>query len=314
LTRRLLQIAKFGVPIVITFFIGRTIIRNWQQVRETDWEFQPLYLVLSIALTAPFFAFRPYVWKVLVRCFGYSIPYSGAFRLVRQADMSRYVPGTVWQYVSRVYLAARWDIPVTACLGATLVEMVLLLLSSIPLVLWSLQDVLPLVGRYQGLALLLFLFASLFILHPRILSWWAARLSRRANQPSRELRIHWSTLAAIGFSYLLVWVLLGLGLACFVAGVMNFPPQDFLRFAGNYVSSWIASIFAVMAPAGIGVRDGIFGLLLSGMMPLGAAFTVALAVRLWITVLELVWLMVALALPSGRPAPQEEFSRPSLGV
>src|SRR5690606_9190040 len=149
-----------AVPIIITFFIGRTIVRNWEQVRDTDWQFQPLYLLISIALTTPFFAFRPYIWKILVSRFGFDIPFSGAFRVVRQGDMSRYVPGAVWQYVSRVYLASRWDIPISVCLGATIVEMVLLLLAGFPLVLWYLHDVLPLVGRYQSLALLLFLFTS----------------------------------------------------------------------------------------------------------------------------------------------------------
>jgi uncharacterized membrane protein YbhN (UPF0104 family) len=150
LTKRLVQVGKVAVPIVISFFIGRTIYRNWQQVRETDWQFQPLYLLLSIVLTAPFFVYRPYVWKLLLGRFGYSIPFGGAFGVVRQAEMSRYVPGAVWQYVSRVYLAARWDVPVTACLGATLVEMVLLLLAGFPLALWHLQDLLPAVERYRA--------------------------------------------------------------------------------------------------------------------------------------------------------------------
>ena len=50
----------------------------------------------------------------------------------------------------------------------------------------------------------------------------------------------------------------------------------------------------------MGVRDGVFGLLLSQMMPVGTAFTVALAVRLWITVVELAWLALAQAMPSAR--------------
>jgi hypothetical protein len=34
------------------------------------------------------------------------------------------------------------------------------------------------------------------------------------------------------------------------------------------------------------------------MMPVGTAFTVALAVRLWVTVVELAWLALAQAMPS----------------
>jgi hypothetical protein len=146
--------------------------------------------------------------------------------------------------------------------------------------------------------MVIFLFVSAAVVHPRILNWWAAILSRYARRPYRELRIRWITLAVIWLSYFLVWSLLGLGLAFFVAGVMAFPPQHFPRFAGDYVASMIASIFAIVAPAGMGVRDGVFGLLLSRMMPVGTAFTVALAVRLWVTVVELAWLALAQAMPS----------------
>ena len=299
MTKRLAQLGKFVVPIVIGFFIGRTIYRNWEQVRQADWQLAPLYLLISLALAAPWFAYRPLVWKLLLARFGYELPYAASFRVMRQAEMSRYVPGTVWQYVSRVYLAGRWGVPATACLGATLVDTVLLLLAALPLALWSLQDAMPVVDGYPQIALAVFLCASIFIVHPRILNWWAAILARYAKQPYRELNIRWITLAGIWLSYLALWALLGLAVAFFVRGVMAVPASQFPRLAGNYIASWVGSMLAVVAPAGMGIRDGIFGLLLRGVMPVGAAFTLALAVRLWLILLELAWLGVAQMAPGG---------------
>jgi hypothetical protein len=94
-------------------------------------------------------------------------------------------------------------------------------------------------------------------------------------------------------------LLLGLGLAFFVRAIMVIPFGDFPRLAGDYAASWVASMLAVVAPAGMGIRDGVFGLLLSRMMPLGTAFAVALAVRLWIVLLDLAWVGVAQAMPAG---------------
>jgi hypothetical protein len=299
LTKRLAQVGKFVVPVLVGFFIGRTIYRNWQQVREADWQFAPLYLVVALVLSVPWFVYRPFVWSRLLARFGYPLPFGGVFRIARQAELSRYVPGTVWQYLSRVYLAGRWGVPPTACLGATLVETVLLLLAALPPALWNLQHVMPVVGRYQRILLVAFLIASIGVVHPRILNWWAAILARYAKQPYQELRIGWTTLAAIWVSYVGMWLLLGLSLAFFVGGVMRIPFEQFPSLAADYASSWVASMLAVVAPAGMGVRDGVFGLLLSRMMPLATALTVALAVRLWLTLLELGWVAVARTQPAS---------------
>jgi uncharacterized membrane protein YbhN (UPF0104 family) len=98
-----------------------------------------------------------------------------------------------------------------------------------------------------------------------------------------------------------VWLLLGLGLAFSVKAVMVIPFSEFPRLAAAYAASWVTSMLAVVAPAGMGIRDGVFGLLLNHTMPLGTAFTVALAVRLWMTLLELAWVGVAQAMPIGPP-------------
>jgi hypothetical protein len=85
---------------------------------------------------------------------------------------------------------------------------------------------------------------------------------------------------------------------------MLIPFEQFPTLAGDYAASWVASMLAVVAPAGMGVRDGVFGLLLSRMMPLPTALTVALAVRLWLTLLELAWVAVARTQPGSPPEPK----------
>lgn len=319
MTKRLVLIAKLAVPILVSFFIGRTIYGNWQQVRDAEWQFAPFYLILSFALSAPWFVVRPWGWKFLIRCFGYDLPYAGSFRLVREAEISRYVPGTVWQYLSRVYLASRWGVPATATLAATLVESVFLLLAVLPPALWNLRDVLPVFGRYHFAVSILILAASIAVVHPRILNWWVGMLARYAKRPYRELRIGWGALASIWTVYMAMWILTGFGVAFFVRGVIVIPIEDFPRVAGDYLASWAASLLTVIAPAGMGIREGILGLRLRRLMPVGTAFTMAVAIRLWLTLLELLMLVAAQRMPSGSAAAPEQgatasFRQPDPGA
>ena len=81
----------------------------------------------------------------------------------------------------------------------------------------------------------------------------------------------------------------GLGVALFVRAVLAIPLDWLPRLASNYALAWFVGMISVIAPAGMGVRDGTFGLLTSELMPIGTAMTVAVGVRLWLTVTELFW-------------------------
>jgi hypothetical protein len=311
LLHRTVQILKFLVPAVIAFFIGRTIYRNWREVREANWAFDGGYLLLSILLTVGWFALRPYVWAAILGRFGHPIRYGAAFRIFRQAELSRYVPGAVWQYVSRVYLASRWGVPAAATMAATIVETVLLILASILPALLNIREALPRLEGIQQVLLFAFPVVALVVVHPRVLNLWAGFLARRMQQPYTELRIGWGSLAGVWFTYSVMWLVVGLGVGLFVRGVISIPLNDVPRVGSYYAAAWFIGIVSVVAPAGMGIREGAFGLLLAQAMPLGAALTIAVGVRLWMTLLELLWAGVGLWFfdaPSPHFSPPEDRS------
>ena len=287
--RRIFRILKLLVPLVVAFFIGRAIHENWRDVRDAPWDFEGRYLFLSFLLTVGWFVFRPLVWAVILRRFGHPISFGAAYRTVRQAELSRYVPGGVWQYVSRVYLADRWGVPAAATMAATLVETVLLILAAVIPALLNFREALPNLARFQIVLLVLFPLGALGVLHPRLLNIWAGFLARKLKQPYSELRINWSAIAGIWLVYVSMWLVVGLGIGFFVRGVLDIPTEQVPAVGSFFAAAWFIAIMSMVAPAGMGIRDGVFGLLLSQIMPLGAALTVAVGTRMWMTLLELFW-------------------------
>src|SRR5690606_14253217 len=91
--RKTAQVAKFLVPALIAYFLGRVIHGNWSQIRQAEWDLTPGYLLASAALCAPWFWARPLGWNLLVNSFGRQVPYSAVYRVVRQAELSRFLPG-----------------------------------------------------------------------------------------------------------------------------------------------------------------------------------------------------------------------------
>ena len=121
----LLRLAKLVVPLIVTFFVGRGIYRNWEQVREAEGALNPLLLATSFVLCSGWFLFRPLGWNIIINRFGKRVPYPAVFRVYRKSELSRYVPGAIWQFVSRVYFIKEWGIVASATLAATMLDLFL---------------------------------------------------------------------------------------------------------------------------------------------------------------------------------------------
>jgi hypothetical protein len=289
LIKRSVAVAKFLVPLIVAFFIGRLIHGNWQQVRGEDWRFEPVWLLASFLLTGWWFLIRPYVWGHILRGFGHSLPYRESFHIIRRAELSRYVPGGVWQYLSRVYLAGQAGIPAGVCLISALVETVILMTAALLPAFLYLSETLPALERYQRALLIAVPAAAFCAIHPKLLNFWAGLLARRFKQPHIRLTIDWKTMAAIWAVYVFTWGVLGLAVALFVRGVLDIPAEWMPRIGAHYAMAWLVGMVSMIAPAGMGIRDGMFGLLLKGLLPIGAAMALAVGVRLWLTLTELIW-------------------------
>ena len=287
--QRAVQILKYLVPVVIAFFIGRVIYQNWQEVRNAAWSFRPIELSASFLLTGWWFVLRPRVWGFVLDHFGHKLTFHQAFQVVRKAELSRYVPGTIWQYVSRIYLAGLYGVPTHATIATTLVETVILFLASLIPALWFLSETLPSLNRYHLIMLWIIPVAAFVAIHPGVLNFWAKRLSRRLKQDYEPLKIRWLTMAGIWAFLLLSWLIFGTAAALFVRGVLATPWGMIPQLASDYALSWVVGMISMIAPAGMGIRDGMFGLLVGQRIGIGTAMTVAVGLRLWLTLTELAW-------------------------
>lgn len=287
--KRIVNTLKLLVPLVIAFFVARVIHANWEQVKDAEWSFRPGYLLLSYLLVSPWFVIRPFGWNMILNNFGRRVPFPAVFRVARHAELSRYVPGGVWQFVSRIYLIQKWHVSATACVVATMVDLVLATLASIVPALWSLSDLLPELGRFHRIMVFGFPVASIAVIHPKVLNWWAAIVARRIGQPYTPLRISFARIVAIWAMYVGAWFGLCAGVSVFVYGLIQLDGRHAVFVGASYAVAWLIGTLTMIAPAGMGIRDSALGLLLSKLVGTGPAFTLAVGIRFWLLLVELSW-------------------------
>lgn len=299
MTRRLLPLVKTCVPLIVAYFIGRMIHGNWQQVRAEPWRFDAALLALSFALGAAWHLVRPLGWTRLIRGFGHDLPFWDVYRIYRKSEVSRYVPGGVWQFASRIYLTRKYGVGAATCLAATLLDMALAALAAMLPAAWLSGPASTSLGTWQKSALLVFPLVACALVYPRALNAWAEPVARWLRRPYRRLTMKTRQMFAIWAMYVGASTLLGLAMACFARALLPvISGGQFAYIAGCYVMAWVAALLTMVSPAGVGIREGILGMLLAQTVAAGTAMTLAVGMRLWAVCMELAWLGAAALQPA----------------
>jgi hypothetical protein len=262
--RRLLQYAISGT---ILIFLGLYIYRHARELASYEFSLDAASLALASVLILFVNFLTPLTWGlILSSCLQTRLSWRESLRVWYLSQVSKYLPGSVWNYVSRVFLCGQKGISAPRSILSMILEIVLILLAQAVVFLLSLPFWLE--GHESVLWVLLILPLALIILQPRIfngLLGWVAHKSGLRDPPLVDLRPGnvGSLLAIYTFGALVV----GVAFFFFVNSLVALPLQRLPALAGIVNLSFIAGFLAPFAPYGLGVREGLLTLLLSQYVP-----------------------------------------------
>jgi glycosyltransferase 2 family protein len=225
---------------------------------DTDW----LLLAAAAALTAGAVTGCSFIWLSILRNLGVRTQprWAGVFL---QAQIAKYIPGSLWQYANRAALARSHGIPMRPVgislpieLGATTLAAAIVSLS--------------LLGRWgaAGAAALLAVVV----------------MAVRMTNPRASLRAAGDALPL----YAATWVAVGVGFWLTARAVAGVPAHDFLVYTGAFTAAWIVGLLAIYAPGGLGVREAMLVAILGGRIGAADALVVAAVSRAIFTVVDVV--------------------------
>lgn len=282
--RRLLGGLLVGAAVV---FLGREILGNLEQLRTFEWSVRPGLLLLStIALSGVLF-WGVVVWRMVIGCFGIAVPLRGLARAWFLANLSRYVPGVVWQFVSLAQLGSGMGLPATASVLTLLTFVGFSLLAATVLGVWLLPA--EYAGALGGLVLALRWLSpvALLLVHPAVIRGMlnlVARLTRRSPMT-------WSASWFRGLQLLAVsafsWVLYGLAFHLFLLAFVDLDATAVGAVIAINAIAFVVGYLVVVAPGGLGFKEAAITLLLAGLVPTAVAASLAIASRLWTIAAEL---------------------------
>ena len=303
-----------GVIITVAslYFLVNRLLRDWHQIPWNDIHFRPVLLIGSFLFLLAFhLPLNGLGWKLILQALDAPITLIRAIAITAVAQIGKYAPGKVWFTLGRMSMAKQDGIPESKTMVSVLIEIGFALLAAVALlgfaVLLIPRSVVP------RSVYLLFLLApvTLVCIYPPVLNRILRFFLLRLKRPVFELRMsYWQILRTVGV-YFIDWTLQGT--ACFIL-ISSFYPLPLARLPvliGGYAMSWMLGFLVLIAPAGLGVREGVYTVILQTVVPAPIAIISALVTRVWMAISELV--MAGLCLPlvtRRRKHAQETETRP----
>ncbi len=213
--------------------------------------------------------------------------------------MGRYVPGKVWMVLGRLHLCERENIPKIDTAVSMSLEMILVIVAALLLFVaglpfWPLS--LPLADFYWVFILL----AGLLIcLHPWVFQRLFNVLLRLTKQKPAQINVGFGALFQLMVLAFINWLIVGAAIFCIMRSIYMVNFIYIPIWGGIFGVSLVLGMFALFAPSGLGVRDGILAYLLTFFLPGYVASLVTILTRLLFLLAEGIFFVIAMAI-AGR--------------
>lgn len=277
-----------GLAIVV--LAARSLARNWADLsaQPLEWRVRPGWLLLSALLVWTMYALLVVAWRTMLAGWGQRLDGWTAARIWTVSSLGKYLPGKVWAVAGMALMAQRAGIAPWAATGSAVVLQVLAIGTGAAIAGLTGRSAIEAAHRGAGGALLLLIGGA--VAGVALLLWppFLTRLLRLAA-PDAEAR---GAPAAAGIVFGIVanavaWLGYGAALWCLSRGLLSEVRLRPELAVAVFTASYLAGFLALFAPGGIGVREGLFILMLQGPLGIGAATALALASRLLLTITEL---------------------------
>ncbi len=256
-------------------------------------------LGIALVLLTAYYLLFVVGWQWLLAALGVRIGYWIALQAEMASMLAKYVPGGVWTPLARIVWLRRVGVRATPVVaGSILLEAGLSALSGVlvfALGLLSTRD-----ADVPVVPLAAFTLVVAALVYPRVYAPLTRRVFRRFGTEPPVLP--YRTAGPLLFFYSGTWLVGGAALFFLVRSVGGDPAWSSVPYLGGTAAvGAIVAVLSVIAPSGLGVREGsMYGLILA-VASEGVALGATILNRLAITLVEAALLAYALAVWRLRP-------------
>lgn len=308
--RRLVLLVQVAFVAAVVGYAGHALAEQWDAMQRHAAALRPSWglVVLSGLLVLGAYALLVATWRAMLGAWDASLPFGEAARIWFVSNLGKYIPGKVWQIAAMGAMAQRSGVSPVAAAGSALVVNLANIVSGFAIVLVTGAGVLRVShpsGPRIAAVLVVVVLAGLLalpVLLPRLSHLAGRVVGREVALPAIPARAIW--LATLGTAA--AWVIYGTAFQLLAMALDVAPSASATGAVPGYIAvytvSYLVGYLSLVTPGGIVVRETMLveGLVALALADASAGWLLAIASRLWLTVLEIAPGMLFLARGSLR--------------
>lgn len=298
--KTILKICKTGFLVLVAYFLIAYFKRNINEIKELDFQIRWVPFLLSMIFYFVYKLSLASLWHYITKISNASIKYTNAISTYLYSILGKYIPGKVFMLAARFPAYDAEGIPLRKITVCFFLENICTLLGAAFLFVVSLfffpNDIL---NDYKWLTLGLIVVFFICI-NPKIINFFLKYAEKIIKKKDMQIPFSYGQMFKVVLLFVANWLVVGLGFYMLICSIYPIPWDEMLYVGGIFGLSAIIGILAIFAPSGLGVREGImiFGLTL--IMPNEYAVIISIISRFWVTIAELILILVAFIVNKSR--------------
>jgi glycosyltransferase 2 family protein len=287
--RKLFKLAQWIFAAAVLFFAARSLASQWNKVEARLLHVQFGWQWIGAATVVVLLSFALLIegWRRVMGAWDSHLPFAQAARIWFLSSLGKYVPGNIWSLTAMGVMARGRGISALAAAGSSIIMQAVSLVTGAAIVMITGAQLL---GQPVLVGISVLILIGILVSAPRFLPpltvWIGSIIGKEVAPPSVPATSIWTAAIASALS----WLLYGFAFQLFVHGLLGAAPGEISRYIAVYTAAYILGFISPIAPAGLGVREFTLAAFMTqlGLANEADAALIAIAARLWLTIIELV--------------------------
>lgn len=292
-----------GLLLFLLQFTNAVIKFKENEFSSINW----IYIVLAFLIMIVIYFIQVLLWLSSMKSIGIKISVFDALPGYWISFIPRYIPGTIWGYLSRSdWFFRKKNIPYGLTNTGSVIEALIVLIGGFAAIISTTKK--TDVSSYEGylVSILLILLSGVFLY---AFFRWIIKFNfdtkiKIISIPSGGLNLKYWFHGV--FLSLLNWILFGLVLWLVIVSMSLSSLQPINSYIipsiSIYSIAWLIGFIVIIIPGGLGIRESIMAILLTNTFSLNysTSVTIAVIIRLISLMTELIWIIMAVLLTKGK--------------
>ena len=294
---RVLTVVKVVAAVIAIGLLVVGVVKQWDDITRDLARLDGLTIGLGLVFTLAALVANMLSWRAMMSATGFRVRLAAAASIFFVGQLGKYIPGGVWSIAAQAELGRAHGLARTGSAVASLASMLVSMVTAALVGIVALLATGASADAWWLVAgLVVGLVVGLVLLTPPVLGRLIALAFRLLRRPPQDIALTWSGTTMSMVWSVVMWIAYGVQ-ASLVLRVFGAHSPVLLPVAiGAYAVAWLVGFLVVIAPAGVGPREGILVLLLATVATQSAAFALAVVSRAFMTVGDVVLAGVGAAL------------------